>query len=346
VKKFTKISVYIISVLFVFNIGWWGNEYYKSKQKDVSDPIFSQIKYKPLEKYQIENLSSAVIPQVGIKLEREISRNEDFSSHLFSFSFDPSLSGKNEKKVTGLINIPSGKGPFPVILLLRGYVDQSIYQTGTGTKRVGEFFAKNGYLTIAPDFLGYGESDKEAENIFESRFQTYTTALVLLESIKNKNPDFTNINKERIFIWGHSNGGQIAITILEIKGYNYPTVLWAPVTKPFPYSVLYYTDESEDQGKFIRRKLAEFEKEYDVDKFSITGYLNNINARIQLQQGTSDNIVPIDWSNIFFKKLKEIDKSVVYYKHPGADHNMNPLWGDAAEKSLNFFNGFPEVLPY
>ena len=72
-------------------------------------------------------------------------------------------------------------------------------------------------------------------------------------------------DEENIFFWGHSNGGQVALTILEITGKDYPTTLWAPVTKPFPYSILYYTDESEDKGKYIRRELSRFENLYNTD---------------------------------------------------------------------------------
>ena len=53
-----------------------------------------------------------------------------------------------------------------------------------GTKKIGEYFANNGYITLAPDFLGYGGSDSESENIFESRFQTYTTVVSLIKSIE------------------------------------------------------------------------------------------------------------------------------------------------------------------
>ena len=102
---------------------------------------------------------------------------------------------------------------------------------------MGEYFRDNEYITLAPDFLGYGGSDSESSNIFESRFQTYTTVLTLLKSINKEN--FPNWDQKNIFIWAHSNGGQIALTVLEITGENYPTVLWAPVTESFPYSILF-----------------------------------------------------------------------------------------------------------
>ena len=207
--------------------------------------------------------------------------------------------------------------------------------------------------------MGYGGSDEEAGNIFESRFQTYTTALVLLKTLEAlptgsdlvKGPtQLTNqpastsanlgglINHGPISIWGHSNGGQIALTLLEATMGTYPTVLWAPVSKPFPYSVLYYTDESDDLGKLIRRELANFEEDYDVEQFSIHKYYDRVRAPIQLHQGTTDDAVPDKWSYELNKKLKEQEVDIDYLVYPGADHNLKPSWNTAVQKSLEFFS--------
>ena len=329
VKKFLLI-VFIILASGIS--GWYLNSFYNS-QKSPESPI-AQIKPRPLDKYTIDNLSKARIEPVKIEMGEILKEDKDFTSYLFSFSFDPTLTNKEKKKVTGLVNIPSGEGPFPLIVMFRGYVDQEIYQTGTGTQRAGEYFARSGYLTIAPDFLGYAGSDSEAGNIFESRFQTYTTALTLLASLQS----VKEWNGNDIFLWGHSNGGQIAITVLEITGRESPTVLWAPVSKPFPYSILYYTDESQDRGKLIRRELAEFEQTYDPDLYAIDLAYDRIKAPIQLHQGTFDDAVPRDWSDELVKKLKSLELEVNYSVYPGADHNLNPSWDTVVARSLAFFS--------
>jgi len=141
---------------------------------------------------------------------------------------------------------------------------------------------------------------------------------------------------ENTFIWGHSNGGQIAITILEVTKKSIPATLWAPVTKPFPYSILYYTDESSDKGKFIRSELAEFEKLYDVEKYSLDNYITNIDAVLQIHQGTADDAVPADWTDGFVQDLEEEEIDVTYYKYQGADHNLRPSWDTVVERDYNF----------
>lgn len=351
--------ILVISILTAisFLIGWQSNNrftlYFKTKTKE----IIPQIKENPLTKYQFENLASSEIKPGKIVLDKILSEGEDFTSYHFILEFSP-IPGKSEiKKTSGLINIPNNQNQslnLPIIVMFRGYVDQNIYQTGTGTKRAGEYFSKNGFITIALDFLGYGESDNEAQNIFESRFQTYTTALSLLKTLEllpNHN-EYLNIRDEidqkdiilqkfisysDLFLWGHSNGGQIALTILEITQKEYPTSLWAPVSKPFPYSILYYTDESEDRGKLIRSELSKFEEDYDVEKFSLDNYLGKIKAPIQIHQGSADNTVPVTWTQELCSKLKklDIDTNCLYYQ--GADHNLSPSWNTVINRDLEFF---------
>ena len=330
-----KLPILVICISILISLGWWANDaYQKSLNNDTSLPTWN--KPKPLEKYAIDNLSKTTVVPSKIVLEKQIQETDKYTSNLFSFNFDPTLENKNSKKVTGLLNTPvNNETSHPLIILFRGYVDQSIYQTGTGTKRVGEYFAENGYITVAPDFLGFGGSDPESSNIFESRFQTYTTAITLLKSINKDN--FPSWDGKNIFIWAHSNGGQIALTTLETTGVSYPTVLWAPVTESFPYSILFYTNESDDNGKFIRKQLSIFEDNYDVEKYSLTNYLDKINAPIEYHLGTNDDAISTEWRDRFVKKMKSLNKDFKNYNHPGADHNMNPLWGEVIQKTLEFF---------
>lgn len=328
-KRF--LTYLLIAVIFIL-IGWLGNIAYHLP-KSSKNPI-SQVKPTPLAKYEIERLTASYpgIKPAQIEIGEAVKQDPKFTSYKFTIKFSPDFS-ENLKITSGMINIPKGTGSFPIIVMFRGYVDQKTYVTGTGTLRAGEYFAQNGFITIAPDFLGYGDSDPEAGNIFESRFQTYVTAVTLLKSVDS----IQGWNRKNVFIWGHSNGGQVALTALEITGANYPTVLWAPVSKPFPYSILYYTDESDDHGKLIRSELAKFEETYDVEKFSLANYLGSINAPIEIQQGTADEAVPYLWSDLLVKNLKTLDKDITYFKYAGANHNLTPGWNTAIERSLKFF---------
>ncbi len=282
---------------------------------------------KPLDKYTIENLRKRKYAPSEIVLDEQVETTDYFNSYNFHFQSDG-------KKVTGLAHIPvKPNQKYPVIVQFRGYVDQKTYESGIGTKRSSEVFAKNGFVTLAPDFLGYGGSASPSADVFESRFETYTTAANLLASVST----LPQADAEKIGIWGHSNGGHIALTVLEITGKPYPTTLWAPVTKPFPYSILFYTDEYDDFGKMLRKHLAEFEADYDADLYSLHKYFDYIEAPLQLHQGNSDIEVPKMWSDEFAELFKNIGKPVTYYVYPGADHNLSGAWDTVVSRDIAFF---------
>lgn len=345
------LALFILLVLVGF--GYLGYMFYIGDGK-IKTPIediektASRIVEKPLEKYQLKRLKEVTFTEGKITFGEIINEEDDeaeFVSRIFYFrDFGPTGEGEG-KKVSGLINYPKEPGEYPVIVMLRGFVDKAAYTPGEGTRRSGQEFAKNGYITLAPDFLGFGESDNPSEVAVEERFETYTTALSLLASLQNLNSsletDETEVmfDNENIGIWAHSNGGQIALTTLGITEKEYPTVLWAPVTKPFPYNILYFTDEYDDEGKGLRKVVSDFEKDYDVFEYSIQRYLSWIKAPLQLHQGSSDEAVPQRWSDQFVDLAEEKELDIEYFIYPGENHNFNlGSYDEAIGRTIEFFD--------
>ncbi|MCX6724915.1 MAG: hypothetical protein NTV20_02330, partial [Candidatus Shapirobacteria bacterium] len=211
----------------------------RTGQKSLISPLGSSFfnQPKPLEKYSFENLRKRQYQGSEIKLEKVLQEQNSYTSYLFSFESDG-------KKVTGMANLPKKEGKLPVVVMIRGYADDQVYFTGLGTRKGAGVFAENGFITLAPDFLGFGGSDTSSLDILEARFERPITVLNLLASIEN----LPQANPDKIFLWAHSNGGQITLSVLEISQKPIPTVLWAPVTKGFPESVLQYMGEMDDQG--------------------------------------------------------------------------------------------------
>lgn len=272
--------------------------------------IVEKTKEYPFLKYTIENLGKR-------EYKSEIFIDEKISDGVYRFHFD-----SDGKRVNGLAHIPDTCNKCPVIVQFRGYQDIEKYKSGNGTRKSAEVFAKNGFISLAPDFLGYGGSASPSANIFEARLETYTTALNLLAAIEVWD------KTAGIGVWGHSNGGQIALTVAEIK--PYPTVVWAPVTAGFPYSIIYFMSDNSGGDKMLRKKLVDFENDYDTRLFDFNNYLDRIMAPVLILQGTADEQVPYLWN----RKLKDKFK---YIEYLGADHNLMPVWGQAIEDSVDFY---------
>lgn len=335
-----KIILAFILILIIASLYFF---LFQQRKQKIVNPL-SKITEKPLNKYNFEALRKKEFKESKITIGKVLKEGDGFKSYIFYFTVEGEKGPSDERKVSGLLHLPDKEGVYPVIVMFRGYIDKEKYLIGEGTRHAGEVFAQNGFITLAPDFLGYGESASPSANSLEERFQTYTTTLSLLASIKNLNSALGTVNPlikadaERIGIWGHSNGGHIALATLELTGKNYPTVLWAPVSKPFPYSILYYTDDFDDHGKALRKAVANFEKDYDAEKYSPTNFLDWINAPIEIHQGENDEAVPQKWSDELFEKLKGLKKDVAYYTYPLDDHNFSKgSWTKVVSRNILFF---------
>lgn len=376
-KKFLLVLAFISLLLLSFFLSQKYSSFFAfiRPETQIIEQIKDNLQEKelPLKKYSIPNLAAEVKENQKIYPEIEIVKllnEDDLESSVDIYLFKYRSQGKT---ISGTINISreilTSSEPIedlPIIVMIRGYVPLEIYYPGNGTKNAAKVLAENAFITIAPDYLGFGESDPETEDPWENRFVKIKNTADLILTLRQNNTlilpnpttDLTassaatkniklTFNHEKMAIWGHSNGGQIAVTTLEVLGENIPTSLWAPVLAPFPYSVLYFSDEDLDEGKEARKFVALFEEDYDVFDFSLTQHLDLLNAKLQIQHGSNDDSALPVWTTDFLAKvelenkkrrennLKEIE--IDHYQYPGAGHNLEGAWNTAIQKDLLFF---------
>jgi alpha-beta hydrolase superfamily lysophospholipase len=320
-----------IVICLIFGSFWlWWQGFFAGAV--IKSPL-ATLKPRPLDQYTIENLAKRPYPPTEIKFEKLLRTNPNSTVWLFAFQSDG-------KRVSGAATLPSGVATTSalvatrkIIVMVHGFVEEKTYYSGFGTDHVASELAKKGFVTLAPDLLGLGESDKGPADSFEDRFQTYTTVLNLLSSVQNI------CNGCKVGLWGHSNGGQIVLSILTISEKPYVTALWNPVSRFFPFNILFYMDYFDDKGRWLRSALASFEETYDVDLYSFTNFLSRIKAPILLQQGELDQQVPKRWSDELVESMKKeaTESAVVYKTYPGADHNMTPTWDRAVTDLTQYY---------
>ncbi len=350
--------------------------YFVFGQKKITIPLVTKPEPEqlPLLQYSIENLRGREYQTSQITIEKLVKIEPSFAS--FTFSYETL-----HKKMTGLMNVPLNSqtaDSLPVLVLVRGYIPPANYAPGAGTKNAGEYFAQHGYITLAPDFFGFGGSDKESSDEWEARFQKPINVVELLKTVtfsesitvpddilssKPQLPTHIQVNRNQIGLWAHSNGGQITLTALEIGSFPFPSTFWAPVTAPFPYSVLYFSDEEADEGKASRKWISQFDAKYDALAFSMPQHINLLKGPIQIHQGVADEAIHYIWSDEFVDKLRtentrrkkqataeatvsaELQSTlplqpieVTYYRYPGSNHNMQPDWSTVIQRDLEFFD--------
>lgn len=342
-----RVLLSIFIGLLLIDLGFWGYYYYAQYYAQAPRTPLGEVQglfqqEKPLERFSFENLKNREPMPSAIEIGDELAEDEEreIVSHLFSYKTD------GTKKVSGVIHMPEEAESAPVIVMFRGYVNPDTYRSGIGTENYAAYLAERGFVTLAPDFLDHGESDLSGELPLEGRFETYTTALDMLSSVENLNDalgtleDYeVSVDSSQIGIWGHSNGGHISLSVLAITGKEYPTILWNPVSKHFPFSIMHYMDELEDQGKYMRSIVADFENEYNIDQYSPPNYYKWIQAPIQLHQGVVDREIPLEWTNELNTALEAEEIDIEYIVHEGSDHNLagGTGWSDAAAEGVVFY---------
>ena len=298
-----------------------------------------------LAKYNFENLrkrenKASEIKKIGKVLVVEEARKElikrgDLEGKTFDFESKAITFESNGKKISGMMNIPLTpmSNKLSAIIMIRGFADAEGYFVGSGSWKAADELARNGFVTVSLDFLGFGLSEGESTDILEARFEKPVSVLDLIESVKQLNI----VDPNKIGIWAHSNGGQIAISVLEITSKNYPTVLWAPMTNPFPKSILETVNDESEASLKVRQKIEEFEKDYDSRLYSIDNFYNWIEAPILIHQGTADVWCEVKWQQDLQKKLKKLGKEITLDIRKGNDHNLKQDWQSIMDEDVSFF---------
>ncbi len=242
------------------------------------------------------------------------------------------------KWVSGVINVPVLRQAqdvkrYPTIIMIRGYAEKVGYYPGSGSWKMADYLAKEGYVTISIDFLGYGLSDSESSDVMEARFAKVSQVLDLLATIKQQ----SFVDPARVGIWAHSNGGQIALSVLEATGEDYPTVLWAPMTQPFPQSVLDTSESDPDGGAGARAMIAQFTKYYDARRYAFENYYSWVKSPVEIFQGTHDVWCKVEWQQTVVDALNTHGQQATLRVVEGDDHNFSKNWEQVAKETLAYY---------
>lgn len=323
-KKFIKISIITILLLALLNFVFYF--YYVNAFKS----YYKKNKEHPLT---IESLKMRSYGKGQITIEQDLGIKQNFKSYIISYYSDG-------LKLYSLLNIPNTKKPakgFPVIIVNHGHIPPDKYSTIDSYKLVSSYYANNGFLVLKPDYRGHNQSEKSIDQRTD-RLSYAIDVLNLYYLIPTiKDADFDNV-----FIYGHSMGGGVSLTVLEVANNVKAATLWSAVSEEFPESMLYFRRKrNPEQANQLLSELKEIFKEDDFKKLAPINYLKYITAPIIIQHGTDDSSVPIEWSDQLAEKLKVQGKYYEYYKYQNDDHNFaRGNFYKVLKKDVDFFRKY------
>jgi dipeptidyl aminopeptidase/acylaminoacyl peptidase len=302
--------------------------------------------------YTLDGLREHDFQSGKIRIRSKLSENDKFTTYLIDYPSDGLT-------ITGVMQIPRGDGPFPVILLNHGFFSRSVYSSGDGTDRASAFLAEHGYITLASDYRSWGKSET-GPSFFYSGLATDVVNLInAVPSIKQADPD-------RIGMWGHSMGGGVTMKVLTIDPRVKAAVLYSPVSADF-------ADVIERWGPGCFGDIAQGElivgcnssdvipddlptNLQDAYRFAASDavalkeispfyHLDYVTAPIQIHYGTEDgkflNGTPPQWSVKLTQGLRDAGKQAETYQYEGEGHSfIGQPWFDFMTRTLRFFDKY------
>jgi dipeptidyl aminopeptidase/acylaminoacyl peptidase len=244
-------------------------------------------------------------------------------------------------RVTGVLNVPTGKGPFPAVVLAHGYIDPAYYVSGQGMTRERGYLATQGFVAFHVDYRNHAGSDDDP--LAARRLRTgYALDVVNAVQALRRTPEVP-VDDDRIGLFGRSMGGGVVYKALEIApGLVGAATAWASVS----------SREDENFDHFIREDgdrdpLVDFvEQEYGLPgqagsakfwrEISARTYFDRITEPVLLVHGSSDSTCPPAWARASYRALREVgvDARLAWYPD---EHAFGPSFFAAMARTTGFF---------
>ncbi|MFJ5265086.1 alpha/beta hydrolase family protein [Streptomyces sp. NPDC088387] len=242
----------------------------------------------------------------------------------------------NGLTISGLMNIPTGRGPFPALVLAHGYIDPEVYTTGRGLAREQDLLARNGYIVLHSDYRNHAGSDDDPDN--EVNLRLGYTEDVIGAVLALRASDRTEIDDERIGLLGRSMGGGVVYNALvAAPGLVDAAVVFAPVSSR-PEENLDHYQRGEPLVDEIEAKHGSPEDNPEFwREASAATYADRATEPLLIHHGTADETCPIRWSRHMVAALEKAGKDVELRTYEGEGHTFYGQWPRSMEVTMDFF---------
>lgn len=234
----------------------------------------------------------------------------------------------------GFINIPRGEGPFPVIVMLHGYVEPEKYTTLDYSTRYADALAEDGYIVIHPNLRGYAPSPAAENALGIGDTVDVLNLISLLRSQAGTAGFLQEADADRIGLWGHSMGGGIVLRILAIDQEIDAALIYASVNADEELNLAHFDGDGRgNMGVSFPIGVLEM--------ISPMNYLENIEVPVSIYHGAADTVVPVEWSVDLCEKMKEMQINTVCTYYEDQEHTFQNS-GDTVfiASTADFYNTY------
>jgi len=276
----------------------------------------------------IEDLRARSYGGGEITVHETMAATEAFTRLLISYPSDG-------LEIYGFLNVPTGEGPFPVAIVLHGYIDPEVYSTLAYTTRYADTLARAGYVTFHPNLRGYPPSDDGPNAFYVGMAIDVLNLLTLIREHAGEEGPLATANAEAIGMMGHSMGGGITWRVLTVDQGVGAAILYAGMHAD--ERINYEQLRIWSGGTRGSSELAT--PEQDLARISPATYLEDIVAPVSIHHSIHDGTVPVAWSEDLAARMEELGKPVELFLYQNTPHTFNGA-SDALfmERMVAFFD--------
>jgi dipeptidyl aminopeptidase/acylaminoacyl peptidase len=268
----------------------------------------------------------------GLRLGRVLARTSDYTRRAVTYR-------SGGLRISGIMNVPDGGGPFPVLVLLHGYIDPDVYVTGQGLMREQDYLARRGYAVLHVDYRNHAGSDDDPAA--ERRLRLGYTEDVVNAVLAVRASDLPFLDGERVGLVGRSMGGGVAYnTLVAQPGLVDAAVVFAPVSSRTGQNFDRWIrdDRSELAAQIIDRYSSPEDNPDFWAEASPRTYFDRVTEPVLIHHGTADDTCPIRWTRATHRALENAGAEVRLRVYDGEQHAFGPQWPLSMRRTVRFLD--------
>ncbi|HSE07084.1 MAG TPA: alpha/beta fold hydrolase [Nocardioidaceae bacterium] len=242
--------------------------------------------------------------------------------------------------LSGIMNIPEGKGPFPVLVLAHGYIDPDVYVTGQGLRREQDWLARAGYVVLHVDYRNHAGSDGDPRADKRLRLDYTVDVINAVKAVRRSGLRF--VDPERVGLLGRSMGGGVVYNVLAVApGLVDAAVVFAPVSSRAGDNFNRWVRDDAGRSQLSRSILRDYGAPENRPEFwreaSARTYFDRVSEPLLIHHGTADESCPIRWSRASYAALQRAGADARLFVYPGEPHAFIDAWPLSMRRTVRFF---------
>ena len=243
-------------------------------------------------------------------------------------------------RITGVLNVPRGPGPFPAVVLAHGWIDRAVYEQGQGMTRERNYLAERGYVALHVDYRNHAGSDDDSALERELYLGYAVDTLGAVAALRSSD---LAVSDDDVSLMGRSMGGSVVLQALEIApGYVNGGVVYSGQSSLEADNYRQWGGNGSGFAKeFVRRHGTPAQNPEAWRAMSTRPYAGRITEPVLMIHGTRDEQCPPRWASATRSALARAGVDVRLRWYAGEHHAFGPRFTDSMRDITSYLDDFP-----